>query len=57
MVDVYVYFRELGFMYKEMIKMGSKVVVCGGFIMVCVMFNLNLVLDMVEKLSEVYDLI
>lgn len=47
-VDVYVYLCEFGGEYKEIIEIGIKVVVRGGFIIVCLMFNIRLVLDFVE---------
>lgn len=46
------YLCELGGEYKEIIESGIKVVVRGGFIIVCFMFNIRFVLDIVEYVRE-----
>lgn len=52
LVDVYVYFCELGGEYKEIIEIGILVVVKGGFIIICVMLNICLVLDCREYMED-----
>lgn len=44
-MDVYVYFRDFGFIYKEDIESGVKFVVRGGFIIVICMVNINFIVD------------
>lgn len=44
MIDVYVYMREFGVIYKEDFLFGIVVVFVGGVIMVLVMLNINFVI-------------